>query len=258
MLNRIIAFGSSFWHMIESGRPDRLRNFSSHAQSLDALLETDYWSTATIVEDGHQYWRSYFQFRGNYTVVPLFIPIYQDAVQHENYSKTLWSQYKQLRRWAWGCSDIPFVLQHMKLHRKSISFTNRFANLWRLIEGHYMWSTAPIIITLTVPVPRMINEHFATTIMSYNMGITLSSLFSIAMVGIFVSIWISLLMAPPIPKTNNARYWWLKFSSIFQWFLLPISTILFGALPAIDAQTRLMLGSSLDFQVTKKIRLSHS
>ena len=170
MFNRMVAFGSSFWHMIESGRPDRLRNFSSHAQSLDALLETDFWSHTTIVEDGHQYWRSYFRFHGNYAVIPLFIPIYQDAVQHETYGKTLLSQYKQLRRWAWGCSDIPFVMKKMYQERKTIPFWNRFVNLYRLIEGHYMWATAAVIITLTVPVPRMINEQFAKTIMSYNMG----------------------------------------------------------------------------------------
>jgi hypothetical protein len=240
--------------MIESGRPDRLRNFSSHAQSLDALLETDFWSTTTIVEDGHQYWRSYFRFHGNYAVIPLFIPIYQDAVQHETYVKTLWSQYKQLRRWAWGCSDIPFVLEQMRLQRKYIPFWNRVVNFYRLMEGHYMWATAAIIITLTVPVPRMINAHFAQTIISYNMGVTLSNFFLIAMVGIFVSIWVSLLMAPPIPKENKKRFWWLRITSIFQWFFLPITTVIFGSLPAIEAQTRLMLGNSLDFQVTEKIR----
>jgi hypothetical protein len=254
MFNRVVAFGSSFWHMIESGRPDRLRNFSSHAQSLDALLETDFWSNTTIVEDGHQYWRSYFRFHGNYAVVPLFIPIYQDAVQHETYTKTLWSQYKQLRRWAWGCSDIPFVIKNMHQERKTIPFWNRFVNLYRLIEGHYMWATAAVIITLTVPVPRMINEQFAKTIMSYNMGITLSNFFLIAMVGIFVSIWVSLLMAPALPKENKKKYWWLRVTSIIQWFFLPITTVIFGSLPAIDAQTRLMIGKSLDFQVTEKIR----
>lgn len=256
MFNRMVAFGSSFWHMIESGRPDRLRNFSSHAQSLDALLRTDFWSSQTIVEDGHQYWRSYFIFRGQYGVIPLFIPIYQDAVQSETYTKTLWSQYKQLRRWAWGCSDIPYVLRKMRELKNEIPLWNRLVHLTRLIEGHYMWATAPIVVTLTLPVPRMINEHFANTVVSYNMGITLSHFFSIAMIGVFLAIWISLLMAPPIPHTDKKKYWWLRISSIFQWFLLPVTTILFGAIPAIEAQTRLMLGSTLDFQVTEKIRVS--
>lgn len=254
IFNRIVAFSSSFWHMIESGRPDRLRNFSSHAQSLDALYLTDFWSTQTIVEDGHQYWRSYFAFQGNYAVVPLFIPIYQDAVQNENYTKTLYSQYKQLRRWAWGCSDIPYVIKKMREDKHKIPFWNRFANLARLMEGHYMWATAPIIVTLTMPIPRMINSTFEKTIMSYNMGVILSNFFAIAMVGVFLAIWISMLMAPPHPKSNKFTGIWLKISAVLQWFLLPFTTILFGALPAIEAQTRLMFAKYLDFNVTEKIR----
>jgi hypothetical protein len=72
---RVIATGSSFWIMIESGRPHRLRNFASHAQSMQTLLDTDFWSVTSPVEDGHQYWRTYFTYDGDHTVEPLFIPI---------------------------------------------------------------------------------------------------------------------------------------------------------------------------------------
>ena len=39
----------------------------------------------------------------------------------------------------------------------------------------------------------------------------------------------------------------------FQWFLLPFTSLVFAALPAVQAQTELMLGNDLEYQVTEKV-----
>ena len=77
---RVIAISNSFFNIISTMRPHTLRNFASHSQPLAALVEMDFWSKRTIVEDGHQYWRSLFHFHGDYDVVPIHVAIYQDAV----------------------------------------------------------------------------------------------------------------------------------------------------------------------------------
>jgi len=109
-LTRVIATNNSFWLLMEAMRPHRLRNFASHAQGLKGLIDADYWYVRTIVEDGHQYWRMYFTYAGQHTVVPLYTAIYQDAVLADGYLKTFREQFKQLRRWAYGASDTPYVL----------------------------------------------------------------------------------------------------------------------------------------------------
>ena len=70
-------------------RPHVIRNFASHSQPLQALKAMEFWSKRTIVEDGHQYWRSLFFFDGDYTVLPIRVPIYQDAVLDETFFKTI-------------------------------------------------------------------------------------------------------------------------------------------------------------------------
>ena len=106
---RVAATSNSFWNVVSSMRPTTLKNFASHSQGLYPLEEMGFWSKRTIVEDGHQYWRSYFFFDGNYEVVPLRMGIGQDAVLSSTYRKTLKAQFVQMRRWAYGASDDAYI-----------------------------------------------------------------------------------------------------------------------------------------------------
>lgn len=247
---RSISVGGSFWQMIESTRPYRLRNFSAHAQSLAALIKTNFWSTKTIVEDGHQYWRSYFTFGGNYKVVPIPIPIYQDAVlSPKGFKATFVEQYIQKRRWAWGCSDIPYVLTQI-IANKKLPFWDKWLQTFRLIEGHFSWATTSVILLIVGWMPIWLNHTFQETVMAYNFPVIYSRLLTIAMSGLVVTLIISTFLLPPPPRKS------LTWSIIFEWlispFMLPISNVIFGSIVATDAQTRLLLGRYLEFKVTEK------
>ena len=112
-VTRVVATTNTFWNVISSMRPHTLRNFASHSQPLDALVEMNFWSVRTIVEDGHQYWRSYFYFDGDYEVIPIRAAMYQDAVLDDTLIKTLKAQWVQLRRWDYGASDVAYVGDYM-------------------------------------------------------------------------------------------------------------------------------------------------
>lgn len=245
---RVIATGNSFWTMIEMVRPHRLRNFAAHAQGMATLIDTDFWSVHTIVEDGHQYWRTFFTYDGDHTVEPLFIPIYQDAVLSNNYRKTIIAQFKQLQRWAWGVSDFAFVVKH-SLKNNRIPLGKKLVSIGRLFEGHYSWATAPIILTFVAWVPLLVNQDFATLVIAHQLPVIASRILTLAALGIFVTIWVSIILLPPRPpRYKRSRTIFM----IIQWVLLPITTLCFGALAAINAQTRLMFGKYLDFRVTDK------
>jgi hypothetical protein len=57
------------------------------------------------------------------------------------------------------------------------------------------------------------------------------------------------LMRPPRPKSFKL---WLYPVQFGQWFLLAAITFLFTALPAIEAQIRLILGKRLEYKCTEK------
>jgi hypothetical protein len=73
---------------------------------------------------------------------------------------------------------------------------------------------------------------------------------TIAMIGMIISAITSMSLLPPKPEKFDKRK---NLYMILQWFLLPITLIIFGAFPALDAQMRLLLGKHLGFWVTEKV-----
>ena len=138
---RVVAATSSLWNVVLSRRPRLIRNFSAHAQGLAALVAMDFWSVHTVVEDGHHFWRSWFHFDGRYRVHPLPVPIYQDAVLSVSLVRTLRAQFVQLRRWAWGASDVAYVIDKGWCTPNTVPRRDLAAKLARLLVGHVMWAT---------------------------------------------------------------------------------------------------------------------
>lgn len=246
-LMRVIATGNSFWNIILTMRPHLMRNFSAHAQSMEALIDTNFWSVRTIVEDGHQFWRTYFRYDGKHEVYPIYLPIYQDAVLAEGYRRTLKAQFVQVRRWAWGASDIAYVITKGYLTKNKVPRYDMLTKAFRIIEGHLSWATAPLIITFSAFIPILFNPEDIAANQLPNIA---SMLQRIAMVGLVITMFLSFKALPAKP-TRYRRH--RTILMVAQWVLLPISTIIYSASAALNAQTRLFFGWYLDkFDVTEK------
>lgn len=247
---RVVATSNSFWNIISSAQPDKLRNFASHSQPLSALAEMDFWSKRSIVEDGHQFWRSYFFFKGNYGVVPVYVPIYQDAVLSETYKKTLYAQFKQLRRWGYGVSDIPYVASHIFVKNRQVPFLDSLVKFYELLDGHVTLASVAILVTFGGWVPLLVSPDSGRSFPAHQLPQTISILMMASLIGVLITIFFSLKMLPPRPsryKKHRIIY------MVVQWFLMPVTSILYSALSALNAQTHLLFGRYLDkFDVTEK------
>ncbi|MEX0881625.1 MAG: hypothetical protein WDZ34_02005 [Candidatus Saccharimonadales bacterium] len=245
-LMRVVAAGNSFWNVVLSLRPHLLRNFSAHAQPMNALIDTDFWSVRTIVEDGHQYWRTFFRYDGKHEVYPIYLPIYQDAVLTDSYRRTLKMQFVQVRRWAWGASDLAYVFYNGFLKKNRVPRLKMIARFGRLLEGHISWSTAPLILLLAALVPFLINPQSYLTNQLPQIARWVQT---VATTGILISLYLSFRSLPPKPERyKRHRTVWM----VLQWVLLPVTTIVYGAFAAIYSQTRLMFGWYLGWVLTEK------
>lgn len=249
-LIRVVSVSNSFWQFTESSRPDRLRTFSSHSMTLKALVEVGFWKKDIVNEDGYIYWQCYLHYNGDYAVVPLFIPISLDTCLADTTWATLKNQYKQKRRWAYNVEYYPHLIP--KLLRSKAPFWDKMYKLFQYVEGNFNWATASVLISTLGLLPLFFGgREFLDSVVAYNLPTVTETLMRVALVFLIFSVYINAILLPPRPPQYG---WWRSAAMYLQWFLVPLVSVFFGSLPAIDAQTRLMFGKYLEFWVTPKAR----
>ena len=250
--SRVIAVSNSFFNVISTMRPHVLRNFASHSQPLQALEAMNFWSKRTIVEDGHQYWRSLFFFNGDYSVLPIRIPIYQDAVIDETFWKTIKAQFIQVRRWYYGASDVAYVGSRLfvRKEKRIVPFWKLFPKFWRLLDGHVTLAILAPIVAFGGWVPMVMNLS-SHDMVTYSIPNIVGTVETFASIGLIVSILVSFKILPKRPEKYRKGKSLLM---VLQWILMPITSIIYQSLAAFYSQTRLMLGRYMEkFDVTKKV-----
>lgn len=247
---RICAISNTYFHLGNSMRPHALRNFSAHAQSLDALIETDFWSVRTIVEDGHQFWRSYFRFDGDYEVLPLYAPIYQDAVYAGRRLKTAKAQFKQIRRWTYGASDVSYVATRAFFIQNKVPKLDAFFKLGRLLESHVGWATSAPLLLLSGWVPLYINHNATSNIIALRLPQIISSINTVALISLLFVVYVGMATLPTRPAHHRRRR---AVGFVWQWVLTPIVGVIFNSAAAINSQAHLAFKRYIGvFDVTDK------
>jgi hypothetical protein len=251
VVSRVFAFSSTFWHTMNQGRPEKLITFSSHSMSFYALNDVGFKQTNVVSDDSRIFWQCFLKYDGDYRVKPLYYPVSMDANVAQKFFKTLLNIYKQQKRWAYGVGDIAYFLFGFYKNKK-IPFAKKFFLAYELIEGHLSWATVSIIIFLLGWLPLFLGgQEFSHTLISYNLPRAISGIMTLTMSGLLLSVYISFILIPPKPP-ECSRFKYLML--VFGWALFPIMMIFFTALPALEAQTRWMLGRYMGFWVTEKHR----
>ncbi len=248
---RVVETGSSFYQLIEATNPEKLVTFSSHSMSFKALVDVDYWPVDMISDDSAIFWKAYIHYDGQYRVTPMYVTLSMDIASANNWWQTAKSVYKQKQRWAWGVENFPIVMRAF-LKSKKIPLYERLRLGFKLFEGHLSWATSGFILSIIGWLPVIFaRREFSASVAYYNVPDIANTIFVLAFFAICISIVLSLSL---LPKTKIRYRWLLKVGHAFEWLMVPFILVLFSALPALHAQTRLMSGKYLEFWVTDKHR----
>jgi cellulose synthase/poly-beta-1,6-N-acetylglucosamine synthase-like glycosyltransferase len=254
LFSRVVSTSNTFWQMIQQERSEKLTTYSSHSMPAKVFFEVGYPQNI-VSDDSRIFWKAYLYYDGNYKTVPLYYLISMDTVMSGNFLKTALNQYKQQKRWAWGCNEIPFLLFGF-LQNKKISLYHKVSHIFTILDGFWSWAIAALLLFILGWLPLLLGgENFNFSVLSFNLPILTSKIMTFSMAGMFISAILSTLLLPPAPKNMKRYIKFLKKATVFlQWLLLPATLIIFGSFPALDAQIRLMLGKYIGFWVTEKVR----
>ena len=222
---------------------------STYTLSLKMAHEVGYWDVDVIPEDWHMFLKCLFYYRGEVRTEPVFLPVYADAVQSTSYLRSLIVRYQQAKRHAWGAIDIPYAVR--KTIATKLFFSWRMTrHLWALFENHLVWSTHWFLLALGGSVPPKLVPSLLENSFFAMMPPVMSFLLTLCLVPLVVMILLDIAIRPANPNPSGLV---LRVSSVVQWFLLPVTSFIFATLPALDAQSRLMLNNRLEYKVTEKI-----
>lgn len=248
---RVIESGSSFFQLIEATNAEKLVTFSSHSMNFQALVDVDYWPPDMISDDSAIFWKCFIHYDGDYRVIPIYITLSMDIAASETFWKTVRDVYKQKRRWAWGVENFPIVMRAFLKDRK-IRFYDKLRYSLKLFEGHVSWATWGFLLTILAWIPTLsARGDFASSVLYYNTPYISRTIFHLASFSLIISIILSLAL---LPKKQVRHSLLKKISFALEWLSIPLILVFLSALPALDAQTRLMLGKRMEFWVSGKRR----
>jgi hypothetical protein len=224
---------------------------STYTLSLRLALDAGGWDPGVIPEDWHMYLRCFFARDERVGLTPVFLPTNGDAPEGDTWLAGMITAFQQSVRHAWGAEDVGYVVHKMSERRFTWRAALRFGQVysdhvlraagWFLIMGAYLLGLGahPGYEGLLRGVLLDLGPHAAV----------LGPLFGIGAVVMIATLVFEMSRQPLPAEVSRLR---LVAENVLMWMLLPLHGLYLGMLPAMQAQTMLVLGLPLSYKVTPK------
>lgn len=233
--------GASWWMMMP---------MSSYSLSLRLLESSGYWDADVIADEWHMFVKAFFARDGKVEVERVFLPFLAQATSGDSIREIIRNRYLQTLRHAWGVKEVGFTLAKM-LEHPEIEFRPAFRLLVREAHDNIQAGAGWVIIMFGSQLPFLLHPGLLREIAQPDnpLWILLQVGFLLVVIlGIFFW-YLDVITRPPRTKPATLKE---RILVILSFPLLSVLSVIFLALPTIQAQTRLMLGAPLQFRVTRK------
>jgi hypothetical protein len=225
---------------------------SSYTLSLRLLDGSGYWDSDVIADEWHMFIKAFFNRDGQVKLERVFLPFLAEATTGVTLIDAFRNRYEQTLRHAWGSKEVGYMVAKM-LEHPEIPFPTSARILFRISHDILLAGAGWIIMTVGSQLPLLFNPTLLAQMMNEGFANPTFALLQIALSTVTILgivFWYQDVIVRPPRKSPPT--WQERLLTLISFPALPLLTLVFVALPTLQAQTRLLVGIPLQFRVTKK------
>jgi cellulose synthase/poly-beta-1,6-N-acetylglucosamine synthase-like glycosyltransferase len=246
---RAVSSVFSLYSLARLAATHRLVPQSTYSLSWWVARRVGFWDVDVVPEDSHMFFKVWLQLGKRVRARAIFLPVYADAAEGVNLWRSATSTYQQIRRWAWGVSDVPYLTLRA-LRAEHIPWYIRVSRLGWYVEEHLVWPSHWFILTLGGLLPPLLNQVWARSALGTWQTEAFSTLLGLSAPSLVLAILGDLFLKW---RSDDKHDLLVLLGGLVGFALLPLTGLTLVALPALDAHTRLLFGRTLAYQVTEKV-----
>ncbi|MBI5879616.1 MAG: glycosyltransferase family 2 protein [Chloroflexi bacterium] len=247
---RVLAAFWTFTYVAASTHYQRMTT-AVYSMSLRLLQDAGYWDPRVVAEDGHIFFRAFFALQGRPDIEQIFLPVGLDAVRAPTMWQSLVVQFRQMQRWAWTASILPFVLDAW-LHRRAVPLSRKFAKVLPYVEGLVIMPSSWFVITFGVLLPPLLNPQMPTDVFGVPLAVLAPLILSPTLIGVVVALSVNIMLRNQFAQRSARVPWPQRVVESIEWGLMLFVAVFYFGIPYVQAYWRMISGNELHFERTPK------
>lgn len=225
---------------------------STYTLSFRLAEECGWWDPAVISEDWHIFLQCEVARDGDVGMTSVFLPTRADAAEGDGFWSGIRTRARQVMRHAYGAEDAGYLIGEL-ITGRCVRSPRMLARTGQVLHDHVL-RVASWFLVLSAYVLNVRN-HPVHAAAHHSLGslpaiaVLLGVLFACGGTALAAILLLELRREPP-PSGYPVTLLLAELTAM--WFLLPIIGLVLGMAPALRAQSKLMSGRPLFFEVTPK------